>query len=100
MKKQKSMIYEIQYTKAADKFLNSHEEVRTQYELSIKELLVGEHPETVDVKRIKGSRNDYYRIKLGRYRVIYTIINGKIIVITTILAGARGDIYKKMNGLK
>ena len=82
MKKQKSMIYEIKYTKAADKFLNSHVEVRTQYELSIKELLVGENPETVDVKRIKGIRGDYYRITLGRYRVIYAIINGKIIVIT------------------
>ena len=100
MKKQKGVAYEIQYTMAAEKFLNSHEDVRTQYELSIKELLVGEHPEKVDVKRIKGSRNDYYRIKLGRYRVIYAIINGKIIVITTILAGARGDIYKKMKGMK
>jgi mRNA interferase RelE/StbE len=92
--------YDIQYTKAADKFLKAHEDVREQYEDAIRELLVGEHPETVDVKRIKGKRNDYFRIRLGSYRVIYAIINGKIIVINTLFAGPRGDVYKKMNGLK
>ena len=62
--------------------------------------MTGEHPERVDVKRIKGKRNDYYRIRLGGYRVVYAVINGKIIVVTTILAGSRGDVYKKMDGLK
>ena len=100
MDKRSNFSYEIQYTKAADKFLKTHEDVRAQYEDAIKELLVGEHPEKVDVKRIKGKRNDYYRIKLGSYRVVYAVINGKIVVISTILAGARGDVYKKMSGLK
>ena len=100
MDKRAGLCYEIQYTKAADKFLKAHEDVREQYEDSIKELLAGDHPEKVDVKRIRGKRNDYYRIRLGRYRVVYTIINGKIIVINTLLAGARGDVYKKMSGLK
>ncbi len=92
--------YEIQYTKAADKFLKTHENVREQYKTAIKELLAGDHPEKVDVKRIQGKRNDYYRISLGEYRVVYAIINGKIVVICTLLAGVRGDVYKKMNGLK
>lgn len=92
--------YEIQYTKAADKFLKIHEDIREQYEDAIKEFLVGEHPEQVDVKRIQGKRNFYYRIKLGSYRIVYAIINGKIVVINTLLAGPRGDIYKKMGGLK
>ena len=100
MDKSAGLSYEIQYTKAADKFLKTHEDVREQYEDAIKQLLVGEHPEKVDVKRIRGKRNDYYRIKLGGYRVVYAIINGKVIVISTLLAGVRGDVYKKMNGLK
>ena len=29
----------------------------------------------------------YYRIKLGGYRGVYAIINGKIVVIKTVLAG-------------
>ena len=92
--------YEINYTKAAEKFFREHEDIREQYKNAIKELLVGEHPEKVDVKRIKGKRNDYFRIRLGSWRVIYAVINGKIVVINTILAGARGDVYKKMDGLK
>lgn len=100
MAKNSSFLYEIQYTKAADKFFKTHEDVRSEYKEALKELLVGDHPERVDVKRIRGKKNDYYRIKLGAYRVIYTVINGKVVVIMTILAGARGDIYKKMDGLK
>ena len=100
MGEQRKFDYEIQYTKAADKFLKNHEDVRAQYEDAIRELLVGDHPEKVDVKRIKGKRNDYYRIRLGSYRVVYAVINGKIIVINTLLAGPRGDVYKKMTGIK
>lgn len=100
MTKQKDFTIEIQYTKAADKFFKNHENVRDEYEDAIKELLFGEHPERIDVKRIKGKRNDYFRIKLEGFRVIYTLINGKIVVIQTILAGSRGDIYKKISALK
>lgn len=87
MDKRADFHYETQYTRAADKFLKTHEDIRTQYENAIKELLVGNHPERVDVKRIKGKRNDYYRIRLGGFRVVYAIINGKIVVISTLLAG-------------
>lgn len=91
----RSARYEIQYTKAADKFLKTHEDVRTQYEDAIRELMVGDHPEKVDVKRIRGKHNDYFRIRLGGVRVVYTVINGKIVVITTLLAGPRGDVLGK-----
>jgi mRNA interferase RelE/StbE len=100
MAEREKIEYEIQYTKAADKFLKIHEDIRTQYEDAVRELLVGEHPEKVDVKRIRGKHNDYFRIRLGSYRVVYAVINGKIIVVMTLLAGNRGDIYKKMSGLK
>lgn len=91
----RSARYEIQYTKAADKFLKTHEDVRTQYEDAICELMIGDHPEKVDVKRIRGKHNDYFRIRLGGVRVVYTVINGKIVVITTLLAGPRGDVLGK-----
>lgn len=100
MTRNQNFTYEIQYTKAADKFFRTHEDVREEYKSAIKELLVGEHPEKVDVKRIKGKKNDYFRIRLGGWRVVYAVINGKIIVINTLLAGSRGDAYKKMDGLK
>ena len=95
-----SFPFDIQYTKSADKFFLKNEDLRKQYEDAIEELQTGEHPERVDVKKIKGKRSNYYRIRLGEYRVIYSIINGRIIVITTLLAGVRGDVYKKMSGLE
>ena len=100
MDKRAGFSYEIQYTRAADKFLKDHEDIRTRYEEAIHELLVGAHPEKIDVKRIRGKRNDYFRIRLGSCRVVYAIINHKIVVIDTLLAGTRGDVYKKMSGLK
>ena len=96
----KKLTYEIEYTRAAEKFFRAHENVRNRYEDAIRELLTGEHPEKINVKRIKGKRSEYYRIRLGEWRVIYGIINGKIVVITTLFAGPRGDVYKKMDGLK
>ena len=93
-------VYEIQYTKAAEKFFRDHEDVRTEYEAAVRELLTGDHPEKVDVKRIRGKRNDYYRIRLSAWRIVYAVINGKIVVIMTLPAGSRGGIYKKMSGLK
>lgn len=41
----------------------------------------------------------HYRMRIGDYRVVYTVIAGNIVVIDTLLAGPRGDIYIKMYGL-
>ena len=100
MRRNQPFVYEIRYTKAADKFLTNHEDIRRQYEDAVRKLMLGDHPEQVDVRRIKGKGNDYFRIRLGDCRVIYAVINGKIVVISTLLAGPRGDVYKKMGGLK
>ena len=95
-----SSSYEILYTKAADRFLKTHEDVRQKYEANMRELLIGEHPETVDVKKIQGKKSAYFRMRIGENRIVFTMVNGKVIVVTTLLAGVRGDIYKKMDGLK
>ena len=100
MENEPKIAFSILYTKAADKFLKTHEDVRQKYEANMRELLVGEHPETVDVKRIQGKKSVYFRMRIGAYRIVFTVVNGKIIVVTTLLAGVRGDIYKKMDGLE
>lgn len=100
MMERKVFTYKIQYTKAADKFFKAHGDIKELYESSIKELFIGNHPEQIDIKRIRGKRNDYYQMKIGNYRVIYAIIKGIIVVIDTIVAGPRGDVYKKIGGLK
>lgn len=50
-------------------------------------------PEGKDIKRMKGHTN-LFRLRIGSYRIIYTVDNGKLIV-CIIDAGNRGEIYNK-----
>ncbi|MBQ6001926.1 MAG: type II toxin-antitoxin system RelE/ParE family toxin [Synergistaceae bacterium] len=88
----------IRYEKSAEKFFAKHEDIRAQYIDSLSEWL--DNPERVDVKTIRGKRGKYYRMRIGGWRVIFSVVNGNVIVINTILAGSRGDIYKKIGGIK
>jgi len=50
------------------------------------------HPE-LDIKKLIG--NDiFYRLRVGRYRFIYTIDHDKLVILLMI-ASTRGDVYKK-----
>lgn len=45
----------------------------------------------VDYKKIKGEKN-YYRIRIGDYRIIAKYINPSVVML---MIGSRGDVYKK-----
>jgi len=62
MKDRPERLYEIQYTKAAEKFLKDHEDVRSKFRDAIRVFLDGARPENADIKKIRGKRNDYYRL--------------------------------------
>ena len=52
-------------------------------------------PEEGDIKRLKGRRNEgFYRLRVGDYRIIYTVDHGEFIVLV-IDAGNRGEIYNR-----
>ncbi|MCI8295844.1 MAG: type II toxin-antitoxin system RelE/ParE family toxin [Lachnospiraceae bacterium] len=54
-------------------------------------------PDGNDIKQLKGQRSKgMYRLRVGDYRVIYTVNNEKLIVLV-IDAGNRGQIYNKYN---
>ena len=92
--------YKIDYEKSAEKFFRKHEDVREEYINLLWEFYCGEHPEKVDIKTIKGKKGVYYRIRIRDWRIIYTYSEGRIVIINTLYAGSRGDIYKKLGGLK
>lgn len=50
-------------------------------------------PDGEDIKRLQGY-DDVLRLRVGTYRIIYTVDNGKLIV-TVIDAGNRGQIYNR-----
>ena len=52
---------------------------------------LADNPRPYGYKKLKGE--DAYRIRVGNYRVIYEIEDGKIIV-TVVSVGHRKDIYK------
>jgi mRNA interferase RelE/StbE len=52
---------------------------------------LADNPRPYGYKKLRGE--DAYRIRVGDYRVIYEIDNGKIIV-TVVSVGHRKDIYK------
>lgn len=47
------------------------------------------------LQKIKGEELDFYRIRLGNYRVISSIEDG-ILFVFIVQVGHRGDIYKKL----
>ena len=44
------------------------------------------------MKKLKGM-TDYYRIRVGDYRVIYTI-EDKILLVIVVEVGHRGEVYR------
>ena len=83
------MCYNILFDKPAQKFiLKQSPEQRVRLLSAIKRL-----PNEGDIKLLRGCPG-YFRLRVGDYRVIYTVENDKLII-RIINIGNRGDIYKK-----
>ena len=83
------MKYQIIIKKPAKKFID-------RLPMNEKKRIVAaiEHlPEGEDIKRLKG-HSDLLRLRVGEYRIIYTVDNGELIV-CVIDAGNRGEIYRR-----
>lgn len=50
-------------------------------------------PDSGDITRLKG-HNDLFRLRVGAYRIIYSVDNGRLAVLI-IDAGSRGQIYNR-----
>lgn len=85
--------YKIEFKQSAYKeFKSLPENIRDRISEAIKILCINPYSELLVYKKIKGKDN-YYRIKIGVYRVIYSIYND-ILVVKVIRVGHRKDIYK------
>ena len=83
------MQYEIIIDKPAQKFiLKQPQQQQIRLLSAIKRL-----PNEGDRKTMKGYPG-YFRLRVGDYRVIYTVENDKLIV-RVVNVGNRGDVYKK-----
>lgn len=83
------LMYQIIIKKKAKKYIdklpiNEKKRVVT----AIQQLPSGE-----DIKKLKGY-DDLLRLRVGNYRIVYTLDNGKLIVFVIDIDN-RGDIYKR-----
>lgn len=53
---------------------------------------LSENPRPQGCKKLKGSVNEY-RIRIGNYRIIYTIAN-TVLIVTVIKIAHRKDVYR------
>ena len=82
------MKYKIMIEKPAQKFIKRLDKVDKERILrAIAKLPDG------DTKALQGHKG-YYCLRVGSYRIIYTIHNGEYII-CIVDAGNRGEIYKK-----
>lgn len=80
-------MYKVVLKKRAKKFIDRLPQTERKRLVSAIELL----PKGENIKPLKGYEN-LFRLRVGDYRVIYTIDNGEL-TIMVIDAGSRGDIY-------
>lgn len=84
----------IRYEKAAIKYLKSLQQSQRNLILAAIEKLT-HHPAEGDIKPMSGYKDGRYRLRVGKYRVIYKYLNEYDIEILCIMdIGSRGDIYK------
>lgn len=83
--------YKVEFTKSAKKALDRiPNTVRNQ--LTVKISSLKDNPRPDGCKKLKGEE-DLYRIRVGDYRVVYLIQDGKLIVVV-VKVGHRRDVYR------
>ena len=84
------MIYQIVIKKHAKKYIDSLPRPdRQRIAAALRQL-----PFSGDIKPLSGHDN-LYRLRVGNYRIIFTVDNGKLLVVV-IDADNRGQVYKKL----
>ena len=85
------MKYSINYKRSAyEELLQLPANIAFKVKTSINSL--SENPRPPGCKKLKGSVNDY-RIRIGNFRVIYTITK-TILIVTVIKIALRKDVYR------
>ena len=84
------MNYKLELKKKALKFLEKHPKEKIKFIDAFKDILNG-NEKKYDIKKLEGY-TDFYRLRLGKYRALYTIINDELIILVLDI-GSRGYIY-------
>ena len=86
--------YEVKLTKRARKELAALDRV-TQRRIDRRLLELAAEPFPPDVEKLSGIDEDWYRVRVGAYRIIYAVDAGCLVVLV-IRIGHRREIYKRI----
>ncbi len=85
-------MYSVELTKKAHKSLKKIDRsILKRIFKALQDLSINPFP--TGFKKLKGQTEEKYRIRVGDYRIIYTIRNGELIILVLTI-GHRKDIYK------
>ena len=88
-----SLIYNVEFSNEAKRFLKRQDKATVLRMLNAIETIRVSPSNHPNVKKLKGHEGDIYRLRVGDHRILYEILNDKI-VIFIFKIGPRGDIYK------
>ena len=85
---------EIRYSKAAVKAINAMDKAtKTRIHAGI--IGLTQKPPAGDIKPMQGYSDERFRLRIGKYRIIYKYgLEMQIEILHIIDVGSRGDIYK------
>lgn len=85
-------MYKIQMSKIVDNFLAKHSDIRQRVLDKLEILAQNPYKNTLDIQKLQG-RDNRYRLRVGKYRILYEIIENQILIYAYD-ADSRGGIYK------
>lgn len=86
-------MYEVQTSKDFDKFLDRHKDLAPKIIKALEDIAQNPYHNQQDTKKLQGF-DKHYRLRVGKYRILYEIREGQILIIYAYKADSRGDIYK------
>ena len=85
-------MYDLKFSKQAKKFIEKRDaKTRKQFKNVFLKLAENPYRDDLDVKKMKNA--DAFRLRIGKYRFIYTIDNDKVLIVVE-KGDSRGDVYK------
>ena len=88
-------MYRLKYRKSTRNYIaRLPRKIKTTIVEKLHELCENPDRTNLDIKRLASS--SYFRMRIGKYRVIYTLHSDELII-EVIKVGSRGDIYRNLD---
>ena len=85
--------FKVTFSNDAEKTLRKLDKPMIKRIFKALDLLSNDPFEAPNIKKMKGSEDQVFRLRVGNYRIIYEVKDNELIIFI-VRIGPRGDIYK------